>query len=156
MAWRLPGDKPLFEPVMVRLLTHICATQPQWVKTVSRCVARPFARSWRMWNRLPLSVPNMGWFWRIRWPAWLITTPHSRPVMHKISSCDFLHSWYILFQRSNSGWGWVSVRFLWKVVKTRRTGITADCPTSPSAAARLLSSNLPRGRSRSSVKNACK
>ena len=31
MAWRRPGDKPLSEPVMVRLLTHICVTRPQWV-----------------------------------------------------------------------------------------------------------------------------
>ena len=34
MAWRLPGDKPLPEPMMVRLSTHICVTRPQWVKTV--------------------------------------------------------------------------------------------------------------------------
>ena len=33
MAWRLPGDKPLSEPMMVNLLTHICVTRPQWVKT---------------------------------------------------------------------------------------------------------------------------
>ena len=31
MAWRRPGDKPLSEPVMVSLLTHICVTRPQWV-----------------------------------------------------------------------------------------------------------------------------
>ena len=31
MAWRRPGDKPLSEPVMVRLLTQICVTRPQWV-----------------------------------------------------------------------------------------------------------------------------
>ena len=31
MAWRLPGDKPLSEPMMVSLLTHICVTRPQWV-----------------------------------------------------------------------------------------------------------------------------
>ena len=31
MAWRLPGDKPLSEPMMVNLLTHICVTRPQWV-----------------------------------------------------------------------------------------------------------------------------
>ena len=31
MAWRRPGDKPLSEPMMVNLLTHICVTQPQWV-----------------------------------------------------------------------------------------------------------------------------
>ena len=32
MTWRRPGDKPLSEPMMVSLLTHICVTQPQWVK----------------------------------------------------------------------------------------------------------------------------
>ena len=32
MAWRWPGYKPLSEPMMVSLLTHICVTQPQWVK----------------------------------------------------------------------------------------------------------------------------
>ena len=32
MAWRQPGDKPLSEPMMVSLLTHICVTRPQWVK----------------------------------------------------------------------------------------------------------------------------
>ena len=33
MAWHLPGDKPLSEPMMVRLLTRICVTRPQWVKS---------------------------------------------------------------------------------------------------------------------------
>ena len=32
MAWRRPGDKPLSEAMVVRLLTHICVTRPQWVK----------------------------------------------------------------------------------------------------------------------------
>ena len=32
MAWRRPGDKPLYEPMMVRLPTHICVSRPQWVK----------------------------------------------------------------------------------------------------------------------------
>ena len=32
MAWRRSGDKPLSEPMMVSLLTHICGTRPQWVK----------------------------------------------------------------------------------------------------------------------------
>ena len=32
MAWRRPGDKPLSEPMMVSLLTHICISRPQWVK----------------------------------------------------------------------------------------------------------------------------
>ena len=31
MAWRLPGDTPLSEPMMVNLLTHIYITRPQRV-----------------------------------------------------------------------------------------------------------------------------
>ena len=34
MAWRRSGDKPLSEPIMVNLLTHICVTRPQWFKLV--------------------------------------------------------------------------------------------------------------------------
>ena len=33
MAWRRPGDKPLSEPMMARLPTHICVPRPQWVKS---------------------------------------------------------------------------------------------------------------------------
>ena len=32
MAWRRPGDKPLSDPMMVRLLRHVCVTRPEWVK----------------------------------------------------------------------------------------------------------------------------
>ena len=35
MAWRRPGDKPLSEPMMISLLTHICVTRPQWVNSPS-------------------------------------------------------------------------------------------------------------------------
>ena len=31
MTWRRQGNKPLSEPMMVRLLKHICVTRPQWV-----------------------------------------------------------------------------------------------------------------------------
>ena len=31
MAWHRPGDKPLSEPMMVSLRTHIRVTRPQWV-----------------------------------------------------------------------------------------------------------------------------
>ena len=34
MAWRRPGDKPLSEPMMVSLLTHICVTWLQWVNSL--------------------------------------------------------------------------------------------------------------------------
>ena len=31
MAWCRPGDKPLSEPMLVFVPTHICVTWPQWV-----------------------------------------------------------------------------------------------------------------------------
>ena len=33
MAWRRPGDKPLSDPLMDNLLTHICVARPQWVNS---------------------------------------------------------------------------------------------------------------------------
>ena len=39
MAWRRQGDKPLSEPMMVSLLTHICVTRPQWVKASKTCLS---------------------------------------------------------------------------------------------------------------------
>ena len=35
MAWHRPRNKPLSEPMMVRLPTHICVTRPQWAKASS-------------------------------------------------------------------------------------------------------------------------
>ena len=35
MAWGRPGEKPLSEPIWVSLLTHICVTRSQWVKSDS-------------------------------------------------------------------------------------------------------------------------
>ena len=34
MVWHWPGAKPLSEPMMINLLTHICVIQPQWVKFI--------------------------------------------------------------------------------------------------------------------------
>ena len=46
MAWCQPGDKPLSEPMVVNLLTHICVTRPQWVTctiTIHYCIMEPIA-----------------------------------------------------------------------------------------------------------------
>ena len=39
MAWRRPGDKPLSEPMMFSLLTHIWVTRPQSVKCIHYMMA---------------------------------------------------------------------------------------------------------------------
>ena len=44
MAWRRLGDKPLSEPMMVRLPTHICVTRPQWVKPMTNQESGIFIR----------------------------------------------------------------------------------------------------------------
>ena len=35
MAWRRLGDKPLSEPMMAKLPTHMCVTRPQWVNSLA-------------------------------------------------------------------------------------------------------------------------
>ena len=41
MAWRRSGDKPLSEPMMVSLPTHICVTRPQWVNDITSFPSTP-------------------------------------------------------------------------------------------------------------------
>ena len=48
MAWRRSGAKPLSEPMMVSLLTHMCVTRPQWVKS-GRSGARHRSGSQLIW-----------------------------------------------------------------------------------------------------------
>ena len=38
MAWHQSGDKPLSEPMVVSLLTHICVTRPEWVNRYQKCI----------------------------------------------------------------------------------------------------------------------
>ena len=68
MAWRRPGDKPLSEPMMVSLPTHICATRPQWVSwppilLVCRNLQKQFPHYWpfvRGIHRWPVDSPLRG------------------------------------------------------------------------------------------------
>ena len=59
MAWRRPGDKPLSEPVMVGLLTHICVTRPQWVKRADTYnVTKTFERISKIFNAISTECIN--------------------------------------------------------------------------------------------------
>ena len=49
MVWRQQGDKPLSEPMMIRLPTHICVTRPQWVKAIRAWYA-VFTNSWAIYE----------------------------------------------------------------------------------------------------------
>ena len=60
MAWRRPGDKPLSEPMMVKLPTHICVTRPQWVKRCRGEFQRNRAACTK--QRLPNSSQTTSWY----------------------------------------------------------------------------------------------
>ena len=102
MAWRRPGDKPLFEPMMVSLLTHICVTRPQWVKNyvhrlhVLYCVSlcfrncrfRPYLSGllhWRWGKHMTDPVPVK--------PTWGISLNESRESTKQIYSKHNME-WY--------------------------------------------------------------
>ena len=67
MAWRRPGDKPLSEPMMVNLPTHICVTRPQWVKALPGPKRSPHASvaySKIYGNGETLYFPYVQTFWK--------------------------------------------------------------------------------------------
>ena len=51
MIWRLSGDKPLSEPMMVRSPTHIVVPRPQWVNTIKT------HRTFFLWNQAISFIP---------------------------------------------------------------------------------------------------
>ena len=91
MAWRRSADKPLSEPMMVILPTHICVTRPQWVNRTQD----------QIWThkRHPISRPH-GWalgyllwqFWEKFTVLWQCTVPKS--TTHLLSA-SVLPDWYV-------------------------------------------------------------
>ena len=60
MAWRRPGGKPLSEPILVRLPTHICVTRPQWVNMLSAAILRCKLAVWGR-NHMTITVESMSY-----------------------------------------------------------------------------------------------
>ena len=50
MTWCRPGDKPLSEPMLFSLLTHICVTRPQWVNADKICGSPPIYSDWQLYS----------------------------------------------------------------------------------------------------------
>ena len=80
MAWRRPGDKPLSEPIMVNLPTHICVTQPQWVK---REIFRDGVITCYEYH-IPCRNPKPKYIYVINWACISSTFRHSR-----VCACSF-------------------------------------------------------------------
>ena len=98
MACRRPGDKPLSEPMMVNLLTHICVTRPQWV------------------NNTPALVQIMA----CRRPG---KKPFSEPMMVDLLTylCVIRPRWVLTKLSLTLGQGWIikSHIFIWMWLLTR-------------------------------------
>ena len=60
MAWRRAGAKPLSEPMMASLLTHVCITRPQWVNIGSGNGLLPASRQTIMACCLKSSSPYLN------------------------------------------------------------------------------------------------
>ena len=59
MDWHRTGEKPLSEPMMVSLLTHICVTRSQWVNFRLMRYKWLIAITWHalvVWSNLIISV----------------------------------------------------------------------------------------------------
>ena len=131
MAWSRPGDKPLTEPMMVILTTHICVTRPQWVNT-SRSIhnGRNLAdnifqiislyRSCRISTQISLKyVPKglinnkaelaqiMAWCWTSDKP--LLTTLELLQSCAKPSICIYVK--YLRCHMTDHHWHWWSSIF---------------------------------------------
>ena len=65
MAWRRPCDKPLSEPMMVRLPTHICVTRPQFIEAESLIYASvnwpSLVKKWLVACPAPSHYLNQCW-----------------------------------------------------------------------------------------------
>ena len=59
MAWHRPGDKPLSEPMVVSLPTHICVARPLWVNTVWAVIKQSFFSQ--------IITPHQGEIWDVFW-----------------------------------------------------------------------------------------
>ena len=83
MAWRRPGYKPLSEPMMVSLLTHICVTRPQWVNMLTYIIIHCIRISRQQWHRMR---------WSERISSWHLTTLNEAFCQTACSRCRyFLH-----------------------------------------------------------------
>ena len=108
MAWRRPGDKPLSEPMLVRSLTHICVTRPQWVKSMTRLV-------------------NGYSFHRLRWAHAFLQLTHYGLVtpfddinlgQHWVNDCCLTVPSHYL----NQCWQWGPVAIIWRQFYKRYPG----------------------------------
>ena len=92
MAWHRLVDKPLSEPMMVSLLTHICVTRPQWVNCKQK---------WhKMWSGAIQTAFLSIFSFTENWYNW---TPNSSRVPERLES-NFIHINFLHKKESVDYW----------------------------------------------------
>ena len=83
MAWRRPGDKPLSEPMMVRLLTHICVTRLRcYIRSQLVWVNRKGTSKLHNTNPLRGESTGEGWI-----PLITASKAERRPISWRLCRC---------------------------------------------------------------------
>ena len=81
MAWRRSGDKPLSEPMMVSLLTHICVTRPQCVKEVrSLSCCRYFYERCLVWMCYYVVIYRCLHYF-VAFSLWIVVSSFTQPII---------------------------------------------------------------------------
>ena len=110
MAWRQPGDKPLSEPMMLRLPTNICVTRPQWVKYQSRTHTRQDHDHDSIGMQIHTLVPNYAAVTPRRVALTCVqrvvnfVTRRHTPDTVGARFCHVLRTLYTFCERSNTPW----------------------------------------------------
>ena len=98
MAWRRSGDKPLYEPMMVSLLTHICVTRPQWVNVGFRywsILSIPFGVNSRATGQSNCHQRTISQFWQKFYKSEIL-----KQMLHHIKSVLWL--FVVLFKPASA------------------------------------------------------
>ena len=107
LVWRRLGDTPLSEPMMVRLLTHICTTRPQWFNmksyTATRLIYRAACDRVSGWNSFYAPhVITYSYFISITWLYWVLLMfytgryhPYPSLGRHQSSIWLLLGKWFL-------------------------------------------------------------
>ena len=110
IAWCRPDDKPLSEPMMVSLLTHICVARPQWVECMLmdlHMIAFILCKQLYIWSHSDFFVllfMKAGWIDPLLLlEQWILKTDIKTG---KVMSC----LWQILFS-SKYSIGWYTLLF---------------------------------------------
>ena len=95
MAWCRSGDKPLSEPMMVSLLTHIYVTRPQWVIQNSS-----WGTHWKIALRwMSQNFTNKKWT-LVKVMAWChLATSHYLSPCWPISMLPYRNTWVNLIEK---------------------------------------------------------